>query len=156
MLEGRQVVFQDHDFFLPQPALPSLDLNSYPAAYILRVVLHDWPDARARHALLNLRLASGPETRLIISEHVLPLACVDEGVHRVKNERQMAEGEKWKFDSVLSHVEGADSTLAPAPILPNLDKASANPYWMDIMVRKRCSCFLTVRHYFQWQGTYAA
>ncbi|KAJ8582553.1 hypothetical protein M405DRAFT_920732 [Rhizopogon salebrosus TDB-379] len=93
MLENRQVVFQDHDFFLPQPALQSLD----PILYILRVVLHDWPDARARHVLLNLRLAS----RLIIAEHVLPLACVDEGVHK-------------------SHVEGADSTLAPPPLLPNL------------------------------------
>ncbi|KAJ8582548.1 S-adenosyl-L-methionine-dependent methyltransferase [Rhizopogon salebrosus TDB-379] len=111
MLESRQVMFQDHDFFFPQPALPSLDPNSYPAVYILRVVLHDWPDARARHVLLNLRLASSPETRLVIAEHVLPLACVDEGVHR-----------------------GADSTLAPAPLLPNFGKVSANPYWMDIMM----------------------
>ncbi|OAX34859.1 hypothetical protein K503DRAFT_803247 [Rhizopogon vinicolor AM-OR11-026] len=134
MLESRQVVFQDHDFFLPQPALPSLDFNPHPAVYILRVVLHDWPDARARHVLLNLRLASSPETRLIIAEHVLPLACIDEGVHSVKDEHQMAEGEKWTLDSVLAHVEGADSTLAPAPLLPNLGKASANPYWMDIMM----------------------
>jgi hypothetical protein len=56
--------------------------------------------------LLNLRLASSPETRLIIAEHVIPLACVDEGVHRVKDEHQMTEGEKWMLDSVLSHVEG--------------------------------------------------
>jgi hypothetical protein len=101
--------------------------------------------------LLNLRLASSLETRLIIAEHVLPLACVDEGVQRVKDERQMAEGEKWTLDSVLSHVEGADSTLAPAPLLPNLGKASANPYWMDIMVRQRSAVFctmefLTLRH----------
>jgi hypothetical protein len=94
------------------------------------------------HVMCCSRLASSPETRLIIAEHVLPLACIDEGVHRVKDERQMAEGEKWTLDSVLSHVEGADGTLAPAPLLPNLGKASANPYWMDIMVRKRCSCFL--------------
>ena len=127
----------DHDFFLPQPTLPWPNLDLHPAVYILRVVLHDWPDARARHVLLNLRLASGPETRLIIAEHVLPLACVDEGVHSVKGKHQVAEGEKWTLDSVLAHVEGADSTLAPAPLLPNLGKASANPYWMDIMVRKR-------------------
>jgi hypothetical protein len=87
--------------------------------------------------LLNLRLASSPETRLIIAGHVLPLACVDEGVHKVTDERQMTEGEMWALDSVLSHVEGADITLAPVPLLPNLGKASANPYWMDIMVRKR-------------------
>jgi hypothetical protein len=65
----------------------------HPAVYILRVVLYDWPDARARHILLNLRLSSGPETRLIIAGHILPLACVDEGVSIVKDENQMAQGE---------------------------------------------------------------
>ncbi|KAG2117497.1 S-adenosyl-L-methionine-dependent methyltransferase, partial [Suillus cothurnatus] len=83
--------------------------------YILRVVLHDWPDARARHVLLNLRLASSPETKLIIADHVLPLAC-------------------WTLDSVLAHLEGAHGTLAPAPLLPNLGKASATPFSMDIVM----------------------
>jgi hypothetical protein len=104
----------DHDFFLPQP-----DLNQHPAVYILRVVLHDWPDARARHILLNLRLSSSPETKLMIAEHVLPLACVDEGVHMVKDE-QIAEGENWTLHSVLAHLKGADSILPPAPLLPHL------------------------------------
>jgi hypothetical protein len=35
-----------HNLFLPHPALPSLGLNPYSQIYILRVVLHDWPDAR--------------------------------------------------------------------------------------------------------------
>ncbi|KAG1720371.1 S-adenosyl-L-methionine-dependent methyltransferase, partial [Suillus lakei] len=100
MLESGQVMFY---------------LNRHPAVYILRVVLHDWPDARARHVLLNLRLASNPETRLIIADHVLPLAC-------------------WTLDSVLAHLEGAHVTLAPAPLLPNLGKASATPFSMDIVM----------------------
>ncbi|KAG2343502.1 S-adenosyl-L-methionine-dependent methyltransferase, partial [Suillus weaverae] len=91
------------------------DVNQHPAVYILRVVLHDWPDARARHVLLNLRLASSPETRLIIADHVLPLAC-------------------WTLDTVLAHLEGAHGTLAPAPLLPNLGKASATPFSMDIVM----------------------
>ncbi|KAG0694495.1 hypothetical protein DFH29DRAFT_1034034 [Suillus ampliporus] len=90
---------------------------AFHAVYILRVVLHDWPDARARHVLLNLRLASSPETRLIIADHVLPLAC-----------------KSWTLDSVLAHLEGAHGTLAPAPLLPNLGKASATPFSMDIMM----------------------
>jgi hypothetical protein len=49
----------------------------------------------------------------------------DQCVHRVKDEHKIAEGEKWTLDSVLSYVEGADSTLALAPLLPNLGKASA-------------------------------
>ncbi|KAG1880138.1 hypothetical protein F4604DRAFT_1620152 [Suillus subluteus] len=134
MLESGQVTFYDHDFFLPQPPLPPSDLSRHPAVYILRVVLHDWPDARARHVLLNLRLASSPETRLIIADHVLPLACVDEGVRSAKHEHQKSEGEKWTLDSVLAHLEGAHGTLAPAPLLPNLGEASATPFSMDIVM----------------------
>lgn len=126
---------KDHDFFLPQPPLPSSDFNQHPAVYILRVVLHDWPDARARHVLLNLRLASSPETKLIIADHILPLACVDEGVRSAKHEHQKSDGGKWTLDSVLAHLEGAHGTLAPAPLLPNLGKASATPFSMDIVVR---------------------
>ncbi|KAG1817812.1 S-adenosyl-L-methionine-dependent methyltransferase, partial [Suillus variegatus] len=92
-----------------------LESGQHPAVYILRVVLHDWPDARARHVLLNLRLASSPETKLIIADHILPLAC-------------------WTLDSVLAHLEGAHGTLAPAPLLPNLGKASATPFSMDIVM----------------------
>ncbi|KAG1864444.1 hypothetical protein C8R48DRAFT_634050 [Suillus tomentosus] len=134
MLESGQVMFYDHDFFRPQPPLPSSDFNQHPAVYILRVVLHDWPDARARHVLLNLRLASSPETRLIIADHILPLACVDEGVRSAKHEHQKSDGGKWTLDSVLAHLEGAHGTLAPAPLLPNLGKASATPFSMDIVM----------------------
>ena len=37
-------------------------------------------------------------------------------------------------------VEGAESTLAPAPLLANLGKASANGYWMDMTVRMAWFC----------------
>ncbi|KAJ8582551.1 hypothetical protein M405DRAFT_559380 [Rhizopogon salebrosus TDB-379] len=94
MLESGQVVFQGHDFFLPQPAL---DLNSYPAVYIILVVLHEWPDARARDVLLDLRRASGQETGLIIAEHVLPLACVDDGSRATASEL-----ERSKCDLILN------------------------------------------------------
>jgi hypothetical protein len=32
-------------------------------------------------------------------------------------------------------VEGVEKILAPAPLLANLGKASANAYWIDITVR---------------------
>ncbi|KIJ64089.1 hypothetical protein HYDPIDRAFT_91366, partial [Hydnomerulius pinastri MD-312] len=88
--------------------------------YLLRVVLHDWPDSYARRILINLRVASAPETRLIIADHVLPLACNG--------------SEPWTLDSVLANVEGAEQTLAIPPLLPNLGKASANVYWMDLLM----------------------
>ncbi|KAH7909090.1 S-adenosyl-L-methionine-dependent methyltransferase, partial [Hygrophoropsis aurantiaca] len=103
MLDEGRVEFQEHDFFAPQPVLR-------PALFLLRVVLHDWPDDAARRILLRLRDAAGDETKLIIADHVLPLACVDEEVSE----------------------KDAEKTLAPAPLLPNLGKASANAYWLDL------------------------
>ena len=34
----------------------------------------------------------------------------------------------------LEGVEGAESILAPAPLLANLGRANANGYWMDLTV----------------------
>ena len=45
--------------------------------FFLRVVLYDWPDDLARRILLNLREAAAPETKLLITDFVLPLACAE-------------------------------------------------------------------------------
>jgi hypothetical protein len=82
------------------------------------VVLHDWPDDFARKILLRLREAASPDTKLLIADFVLPLACPDD----------------TSSDGVLEDVAGAESVLAPAPLLPNLGKASSNVYWMDLTV----------------------
>jgi hypothetical protein len=96
-----------HDFF-PQPVTDA-------AVFLLRVVLHDWPDAFAHRILLRLREATAPHTKLVLADFVLPLACVDDfGV---------GEG------GIDVQLEGAEKMLA------NLGKASANAYWMDLTVR---------------------
>lgn len=97
-----------HDFFTPQPVRNA-------SVFLLRVVLHDWPDAFAQKILLRLREAATPSSRLLIADFILPLACPDNMVG-------------------LEDVEGAESLLAPSPLLPNLGKASANVYWMDMTV----------------------
>ncbi|KAF9218485.1 hypothetical protein BS17DRAFT_791302 [Gyrodon lividus] len=137
MLESGQVEFQDHDFFQPQPPLQPPHVSPHPAVYLLRVVLHDWPDSFARRILINLRVASAPETRLIIADHILPLACVDEGIHDYPGAEKCKESgpDNWTLDSVLANIEGAERTLAPAPLLPNLGKASAVAYWMDLTMQ---------------------
>lgn len=183
MLENRQVVFQgvyvrvlsvalsdscvlldvDQDFFEPQSPFEPPHLSRHPAVYLLRVVLHDWPDEFARRILINLRVASNPETRLLIAEHVLPLACVDEDVSGHMNTEACVGNstEEWTINSVLAHIEGAERTLVPPPLLPNLGKASANAYWMDLTVsdtflavlRRWFSLFLDAYHA-QWEGAY--
>jgi hypothetical protein len=102
-----------YDFFTLQPVTDA-------AVFLLRVVLHDWPDAFAHRILLRLREAAAPHTKLVLADFVLPLACVDDfGV---------GEG------GIDVQVEGAEKMLAPAPLLANLGKASANAYWMDLTV----------------------
>ncbi|KAF5381712.1 hypothetical protein D9615_005570 [Tricholomella constricta] len=117
LLDSGAVQFQVHDFFTPQPIKNA-------AVFFLRVILHDWPDAAARHILLHLREAAAPDTKLVLADFVLPLACVDVDVDG---------GEAG--GGVLEGVEGAESMLAPAPLLANLGKASANAYWMDLTMQ---------------------
>ncbi|KAG5642068.1 hypothetical protein DXG03_003645 [Asterophora parasitica] len=115
-LDSGTARFQVHDFFTPQPIKNA-------AVFFLRVILHDWPDAQARHILLRLREAATPDTKLVLADFVLPLACVDAD-----------EGEP-AGNGVLEGVDGAESMLAPAPLLANLGKASANAYWMDLTMQ---------------------
>lgn len=93
-----------HDFFTPQPIQNA-------AVFLLRVITHDWPDESVTRILLQLRHAATPQTKLILADYVLPLACED-------------------------HTEdiGAVRTLAPpsSGLLPNLGKANANAFWLDL------------------------
>ena len=63
-LQGR-VAFMEHDFFMEQP-VKSADV------YLLRWILHDWPDAYAVKILRALVPALKPSTKLCICEQVLP------------------------------------------------------------------------------------
>lgn len=60
-----RVAFMEHDFFLEQP-VKSADL------YLLRWILHDWPDTYAVRILRALVPALKPGARLCIFEQVLP------------------------------------------------------------------------------------
>jgi hypothetical protein len=88
------------------------------AVFLLRAVLHDWPNEFARQILLRLREAATSDTKLVIADFVLPLACPDD----------------TSTAGCLVGVEGAETILAPAPLLPNLGRANANGYWMDLTV----------------------
>ncbi|KAF7976155.1 hypothetical protein HWV62_7471 [Athelia sp. TMB] len=113
LLENGVMRFDAHDFFTRQPITD-------PAVFLLRAILHDWPDAEAARILCRLRDAAGPQTKLIIADHVLPLACADDFGGANGTEGEGVE------------VEGVERMLAPPPLLANLGKASANAYWMDM------------------------
>ncbi|KAI0424812.1 S-adenosyl-L-methionine-dependent methyltransferase [Xylaria sp. FL1042] len=62
----RNVTFQAHSFFDPQP-LHGADV------YFLRQVIHDWPDREAVSILRALTPALKPGARVLVSEYVVPL-----------------------------------------------------------------------------------
>lgn len=55
----------EHDFFQPQPSVCA-------DVYLLRTILHDWPDVDAVKILKNIANAMSPSSRLLIMDMVLP------------------------------------------------------------------------------------
>jgi len=94
------------------------------------MVLHDWPEDFAHQILLQLRRAAGPDTKLVIAEHVLPYAI------------PCARPDQVELNIDFGDIEGAHDALKVAgarwPLLANLGTANANAYWLDLTVR--CDC----------------
>lgn len=63
-LQGR-IEFMTHDFFHPQP-VKGADV------YLLRWILHDWPDAYCVKILRALRPALKKNVRVLVAEAVMP------------------------------------------------------------------------------------
>ncbi|KAI0741764.1 S-adenosyl-L-methionine-dependent methyltransferase [Daedaleopsis nitida] len=98
-----RITYEPQDFFEPQPE------GLKPGVFVLWRILHNWPKDACHKILKNLRSAATPETKLIIIDPILPLACADD-----------------------SSADGA--TLAPkgSPLLPNLGKANAGGYYFSL------------------------
>ncbi|KAI0084943.1 hypothetical protein BDY19DRAFT_466740 [Irpex rosettiformis] len=164
ILDSGRAVFQPHDFFKPQPPFPATlncelltqesesasetegcetigrhgsERSAPPSVFLMRVITHDWPDSYVTRILLRLRQAAGANTRLVLADFVLPLACVDdvEEVAFPKVEDTTNGRDALKHPG--SFLPGTVRTLAPedTPLLPNLGKASANAYWLDLTMR---------------------
>lgn len=56
-----------HDFFTPQPVAAA-------RAYLLRLILHDWPDAAAKQILNHVRdAAQRGYSKILVADIVLPV-----------------------------------------------------------------------------------
>jgi len=108
-LDSGRVRLIEQDMFTPQP-----DIYGKPDIFIVRQVLHNWSDAYATRVLEQLRMAAGPDTRLLIADHVLSNAC-----SRPPNG---------------GLIKGTDSLLPPAPLLANMGGAAVMPYVLDILM----------------------
>ncbi|KAK4052209.1 hypothetical protein OIO90_004431 [Microbotryomycetes sp. JL221] len=63
-LKSGQIKLQPHDFFTPQP-VKNADV------YLMRAIIHDWPDAEALVILKHLAAAASPNSQLLVIEHVI-------------------------------------------------------------------------------------
>lgn len=64
----------EHDFFQPQP-ITGADI------YLMRTILHDWPDADAIKILKNIVCAMKSSSRLLIMDMVLPKPGSGSSIH---------------------------------------------------------------------------
>ena len=96
-----------HNFFAPQPVKNA-------SVFVVRQVIHDWPDKECLEILRHLRDAATPHTRLMIIDNLMSYACVEED---------------------LRTIPGAERELPPAPLLPNGGHSSTFAYTEDMLVR---------------------
>ncbi|KAF8215437.1 O-methyltransferase [Mycena galopus ATCC 62051] len=68
LLGSKQVVFQSHNFFDPQP-------ENRPAAFVLKDVIHNWGDSYSLQILTHLRAAASPDTKLLIVGVIIQYLC---------------------------------------------------------------------------------
>ncbi|KAJ7872708.1 O-methyltransferase [Mycena leptocephala] len=106
-LDSGRVELQVHNFFTPQPLKNA-------AVFLLRWIMHDWPDTFAVQVLQHLREAAAPETRLVTVDIILPYTCNDL--------------------CVTNRIPGAARAPAPVPLLPNMGAASNMKYWLDFQM----------------------
>lgn len=80
-----RITFQGYDFNQPQPVLGA-------DVYLLRMILHDWPDAESIKILTNIVAAMNnkPSSRLLIMDTVLPTpGSVPVSVERIVRVRDL-------------------------------------------------------------------
>ncbi|EMD39226.1 hypothetical protein CERSUDRAFT_152302 [Gelatoporia subvermispora B] len=106
-LRSGLVHLQAHDFFDEQPVTNA-------SVFMLRAIVHDWPDHYARKILEKLRPVATSNTKLILIEHIVRYACRSEGQ--------------------FSDIPGAEEPEAPEPLLPNFGTAGGREYMVDLQM----------------------
>ncbi|EKM58628.1 uncharacterized protein PHACADRAFT_253095 [Phanerochaete carnosa HHB-10118-sp] len=106
-LKSGKVTLQAHDFFAPQPVRNA-------SVFLLRNIMHDWSDKYCLHILRHLRDAAAPNTRLLVVDSLILYACED--------------------DDSVKGIPGAERSVPPKPLLPNMGHVATVPYHGDIQM----------------------
>ncbi|KAF5312469.1 hypothetical protein D9619_003732 [Psilocybe cf. subviscida] len=106
-INSGRVVLQAHDFFTTQPVKNA-------SVFILKHIIHNWPDAYASKILMRLREAAQKDTKLILIDNLVSFACRD------------------PTNDNGSGIPGAIPKEAPNPLLANYGIANEMMYNMDL------------------------
>ncbi|KAH9932971.1 O-methyltransferase [Fomitopsis serialis] len=121
LAQGR-VSFQGHNFFEPQPAE-----NKDIAVFLLRMIMHNWPDAECIKILKNVRNSCTKDTRIVIVDNIMLFA----------SRSQEIEGQETGTSD--------PDALAPEPLLANWGVANSLSYKQDLnMLSNHNACERTV------------
>ncbi|KAG5733918.1 Sterigmatocystin 8-O-methyltransferase, partial [Termitomyces sp. T112] len=108
-LPNAQVTFEIQDFFMPQPA------GRHVTVFLLKQILHDWSDKDCIKILTQLRAAAETDTKLLLIESILLLAC-----HDPNNDVDTLD------------FPGSTVSEAPAPLLANFGIVNVLGYTADL------------------------
>jgi hypothetical protein len=84
------------------------------SVFLLKQIMHDWPDSDASKILTMLREAAQPKTKLILIDSLMPFACHDPSADDGKG------------------IPGAVPKEAPHPLLANYGVANEMAYNGDL------------------------
>ncbi|KAI0315782.1 S-adenosyl-L-methionine-dependent methyltransferase [Amylostereum chailletii] len=103
-LASGKVTLQVHNFLEAQPVKDA-------DAFLVRMIMHDYPDDTCLAILRHLRASAKPSTQLVIVDNIIAYACEE---------------------PAAQEIPGATLPLPPAPLLANLGEANVVPYLMDV------------------------
>ncbi|KAL0578134.1 hypothetical protein V5O48_003839, partial [Marasmius crinis-equi] len=105
--DAKKVIHHSNDFFNVQP-------RKDVTVFMVRQILHDWPEEYCAKILKHLRSAAGPNTTLLVLDRILPHAC------------QSPEDDEA--------IPGAIPREAPAPLIANYGTANDMVFMIDIIM----------------------
>lgn len=95
-----------HDFFKPQ-VVKNVDV------FLLRMIMHDYPDSLCIKILSHLRAAAKPSTQLVVVDSLMAYTCEETTSHE---------------------IPGAERILPPEPLLKNWGDVNLVPYLGDMQM----------------------
>ncbi|KAF8988604.1 O-methyltransferase, partial [Cyathus striatus] len=106
-VKSGRVELKAHDFFTEQPVKNA-------SVFLLKQIMHDWPNSYAAKILRELRKVAQNDTKLLLIDSIIPFTC------------------KFSPTSREHSITGAIPSEAPSPLLANYGIANELGYNADL------------------------